>query len=421
MPTPDYKPPTSAEELLARYAKGEREFWSVRMTGADLHDARLVGADLRGADLADANLRGAGLADTRFGEADLSGADASGANFIRSDLRSANLHAANLRGADLRGTNLMRVVLDDADVRQAQLGAANLMHAVLRNANMCDAIFGSTLLADVNLSNSRGLDKIRHDGPSAIDHRTIACSGELPLSFLRGVGLPEWLIDTYRGYLGKAIEFYSCFISYSHADEDVARRLHADLQERGVRCWFAPEDLKTGDVLEDAITGAIRIHEKLVLILSEHSVGSAWVKREVQTAQSRERKEGRPVLFPIRLDDAIKFSSERVGAVPLGAAAHHRLHGLEASRRLPEVVRADTARFEGPTEREAITLSTTISRRRPCPPPTTSRRRAQRSCWRGMRRVRGSFSAPPCPARIFVGLIFLLRTWEKPTWAVSPW
>ena len=38
------------------------------------------------------------------------------------------------------------------------------------------------------------------------------------------------------------IEFYSCFISYSSKDEEFAKRLHADLQSNGVRCWFAPEE-----------------------------------------------------------------------------------------------------------------------------------------------------------------------------------
>jgi hypothetical protein len=47
--------------------------------------------------------------------------------------------------------------------------------------------------------------------------------------------------------IGKAFEFYSCFISYSTKDHDFAERIYADLQSKGVRCWFAPEDLKIGD------------------------------------------------------------------------------------------------------------------------------------------------------------------------------
>ena len=42
------------------------------------------------------------------------------------------------------------------------------------------------------------------------------------------------------------IEFYSCFISYASRDQEFAERLYADLQSKGVRCWFAPEDMKNG-------------------------------------------------------------------------------------------------------------------------------------------------------------------------------
>src|SRR6202035_3144656 len=76
---------------------------------------------------------------------------------------------------------------------------------------------------------------------STIDHRTLQKSGPLPFSFLRGVGLPDRLIDYLPSLLAQAIQHYSCFISYSTKDEEFARRLHADLQDKGVRCWFSPE------------------------------------------------------------------------------------------------------------------------------------------------------------------------------------
>ena len=44
---------------------------------------------------------------------------------------------------------------------------------------------------------------------------------------------------------------------------------------------------------------------KLLLILSEHSVGSNWVEHEVETALAREQEQKRTMLFPIRLDDAV--------------------------------------------------------------------------------------------------------------------
>jgi hypothetical protein len=116
------------------------------------------------------------------------------------------------------------------------------------------------------------LDTCQHDGPSSIDHRTLEKNPNLPLAFLRGVGLPDTLIDFLRTRLNQAVQFYSCFISYSAKDEAVVTRLHADLQNKGVRCWFAPHDLPIGAKILDGIDEAIRRWDKVLLILSEHSI-----------------------------------------------------------------------------------------------------------------------------------------------------
>jgi hypothetical protein len=103
----------------------------------------------------------------------------------------------------------------------------------------------------------------------------------------------------------QAIVYYSCFISYSSKNEAFAQRLHADLQQQGVRCWFAPEDMKIGDKIRPAIDQSIRVHDKLLLILSEHSINSTWVEKEVETAFEEEAKRGAVVLFPVRLDETV--------------------------------------------------------------------------------------------------------------------
>jgi hypothetical protein len=131
------------------------------------------------------------------------------------------------------------------------------------------------------------------------------------LVFLRGVGLPDNLIEYLPSLLNQAIQFYSCFISYSSRDQAFAERLYADLQAKGVRCWFAPEDLKIGDRLAETIDAAIRVRDKVLLILSETSVASAWVLKEVRTALAEEERHGRTVLFPVRVDDAVMDTTEQ--------------------------------------------------------------------------------------------------------------
>src|ERR1700693_4144708 len=99
-----------------------------------------------------------------------------------------------------------------------------------------------------------------------------------------------------KALASKPIEYYTCFLSYSNHDEAFARRLYADLQSHNVRCWFAPEDLKIGEQIRSGIDEAIRLHDKLLLILSKHSVASGWVEREVKIALAREKKEKRTLL-----------------------------------------------------------------------------------------------------------------------------
>ena len=157
---------------------------------------------------------------------------------------------------------------------------------------------------------AEGLETCLYMGPSTIDYRTLQRSGPLPVAFLRGVGLPERLIDYLPAILEQAIQFYSCFISYSSKDQKFADRLHADLQNKGVRCWFAPHDMPIGAKIIDAIDEAIRLRDKVLLILSEHSVASDWVEEEVTRALAEERSRKTTVLFPIRVDDAVLNTTE---------------------------------------------------------------------------------------------------------------
>jgi hypothetical protein len=119
--------------------------------------------------------------------------------------------------------------------------------------------------------------------------------------------VPESLIAQIPALVAalEPIQFYSCFISYSSADQAFADKLYIDLQARGVRVWFAPHDLPIGAKIRPAIDEFIRLYDKLLLILSAASVDSQWVEQEVETALERERLERRLVFSPIRLDDAV--------------------------------------------------------------------------------------------------------------------
>ena len=69
-------------------------------------------------------------------------------------------------------------------------------------------------------------------------------------------------------------------------------------------------EIKIGDEIRAAIDEAIRFREKLLIVLSENSIDSKWVKKEVETAFEEERMRDTTVLFPVRLDDAVMKTKE---------------------------------------------------------------------------------------------------------------
>jgi len=207
---------------------------NLKLSDANLFEALLFGADLSAADLAGANLSCAHL----------EGACLLGANLTGANLTNAQLSDANLTGADLTY----------ADLTHANLNQTNLTMAKLTGTNLTTTVLCETVFAAVNLTQSVGLESCNHLAPSILDHRTLLNSKQLPLVFLRGVGLPDRLIEYLPSLMDAGpIQFYSCFISYSTQNQDFADRLHADLQANGVRCWFAPHDMQPGKKMHEQI------------------------------------------------------------------------------------------------------------------------------------------------------------------------
>ncbi|HEU5377273.1 MAG TPA: toll/interleukin-1 receptor domain-containing protein [Ktedonobacteraceae bacterium] len=149
---------------------------------------------------------------------------------------------------------------------------------------------------------------IRHHGLSPIHLSSL----QLPqdgsaLHFLRGVGLTDEQIDAWRVIAGLPIQYHSVFISYCSKDEILAHRLHADLQAHGVRCWFAPEDMKIGNRIRDTIDRAIHVQDRSLLLLLEHSIVSTWVEQEVPFVREARRKEQTMSVITLPTSNAIFY------------------------------------------------------------------------------------------------------------------
>jgi hypothetical protein len=230
----------------------------VDLCGANFSGARLSGADLSRGKLRDAHFDSANLSGANLGKTDLNDANFSGAKLRDTDLCSADLTGACLTGADLSGAYLSGAHLDSANLADAKLNGATLNGANFSGAQLSGADFGAARLtwavfAQTDLTNVKNLETCFHSGPSSIDTHTLLISKSLPEAFLRGCGLPDNLIEYLPSLQNRPIEFYSCFISYSHADKSFARRLHDQLQGRGIRCWLDEHQMRPGDDIYEEV------------------------------------------------------------------------------------------------------------------------------------------------------------------------
>ena len=94
------------------------------------------------------------------------------------------------------------------------------------------------------------------------------------------------------------------FVSYASPDRDAALRIVEFLEGEGVSCWVAPRDVSPGTEYGEAIIRGIEDSRVLVLILSEDSNNSQFVRKEVERAVSKVK----PVL-PVRIREVAPSGS----------------------------------------------------------------------------------------------------------------
>jgi hypothetical protein len=214
---------------------------------------------------------------------------------IRPDLSEVDLSGMHFSKAHLYGAYLKLANLSKTMFNRTDLFGADLTEVDLRNANLCQA-----------LSEVKGLERVYHYRTSTIGVDTLVRSGDkIPEVFLRGCGVPDSLIEYLPSLLGamEPIQFYSCFISYSTKDEAFAKRLHSKMRDNNLRVWFANEDLKGGYKLHEQIEEAIRVYDKLIIVLSPESLRSKWVMNEVRRTRKAELANNQRKFFPIALMD----------------------------------------------------------------------------------------------------------------------
>jgi uncharacterized protein YjbI with pentapeptide repeats len=268
----------------AAHRGGEPEMSGVDLSGLSLEAVDFSNMVMRGSKFCTAE-----LALSNFSYSDLRDTNFSGAKMRLAQLDHSDLSNSDLRRTDLREATLIATKLTDALVIDADLSEVNLSKAELSR----------TVIVRSDLRNAKGLKECVNLGSCSFDVAT-ALKGNLQTTVLDGLGISE-LPAIAALEAVPSVEFYSCFISYSAKDQAFADRLYADLQSNGVRCWFAPHDIRGGRKIHEQIDEAIRVHDKLLLILSEHSMASDWVGTEIANARERESREKKQMLFPITI------------------------------------------------------------------------------------------------------------------------
>jgi hypothetical protein len=108
--------------------------------------------------------------------------------------------------------------------------------------------------------------------------------------------------DTLNHVMGKTTP--TVFLSHSHVDKRVARRMVRRLTAHNIRVWIDERELQVGATLTASIRDQIHQSDVLLVIVSKDSAVSKWVELEVDFAED----EGK-VIVPIFMD--ANFKPER--------------------------------------------------------------------------------------------------------------
>jgi len=91
---------------------------------------------------------------------------------------------------------------------------------------------------------------------------------------------------------------YDVFISHSSKDKLTADAICHAMEQNGVSCWIAPRDIRGGREYGEEIISGIENCKLTVLVFSEHSNDSPYVKSEIERAFSKNK-----IIIPYRLSN----------------------------------------------------------------------------------------------------------------------
>lgn len=93
------------------------------------------------------------------------------------------------------------------------------------------------------------------------------------------------------------------FLSHSSADKPFIRQLAGDLTASGVDVWLDEQRIRVGDSIPDKIAQGLADSDYFLIGLSQYSVASEWVKKELNNALVTEVQRRKVHILPLKLDD----------------------------------------------------------------------------------------------------------------------
>jgi TIR domain len=91
------------------------------------------------------------------------------------------------------------------------------------------------------------------------------------------------------------------FLSHSSQDKTIIRQIASDLTAEGVEVWLDEQRIHVGDSIPEKIAQGLAQSDFFLIALSEHSVDSEWVKRELNNALVQEISKRKIAILPLKL------------------------------------------------------------------------------------------------------------------------
>ena len=100
------------------------------------------------------------------------------------------------------------------------------------------------------------------------------------------------------------------FLSHSHADAPLAARVSAALQRSGLEVWDTDLDVLPGDNWAAAVGRALEESDAMVVLLTQDSINSPNVRREIEYALGAKRYSNR--LIPVAVGDRARLPTHEI-------------------------------------------------------------------------------------------------------------